>query len=114
MARYIDEFENERVGAYFDIGNVVRYGWPEQWVRILGDRIVKLDVKEYSRERQMNEGPGKGFDVALGEGSIDWPAVRGALDAIGYSGWATAELRGGDADYLADLASRMDRCFGIA
>ena len=113
MARYIDEFESDHVGAYFDIGNVVRYGWPEQWVRILGDRIVKLDVKEYSRERQMNEGPGKGFDVALGEGSIDWPAVRRALEEIGYSGWATAEVRGGDAEYLADLASRMDRCFGI-
>ncbi|QDV33216.1 sugar phosphate isomerase/epimerase family protein [Tautonia plasticadhaerens] len=113
FARYIDEFESDRVGAYFDIGNVVRFGWPEQWVRILGDRIVKLDVKEYSRDIQMNEGLAKGFNVPLGEGSVDWPAVVQAIDEIGYRGWATAELRGGDADYLEDVATRMDRCFGM-
>ncbi|RUL84989.1 sugar phosphate isomerase/epimerase family protein [Tautonia sociabilis] len=114
FARYIDEFESDRVGAYFDIGNVVRYGWPEHWVTALGDRIVKLDVKEYSREIMMDEGTGKGFNVPLGEGSVDWPAVRQALDSVGYRGWATAELRGGDADYLKDIAARMDRCFGMA
>ena len=114
FARYIDEFDSKHVGAYFDIGNVVRYGWPEQWVRILGDRIVKLDVKEYSRDIMMNEGLGKGFNVPLGEGSVDWPAVTQALEEIGYRGWGTAELRGGDADYLKDVAERMDRCFGQA
>jgi hexulose-6-phosphate isomerase len=114
FARYIDEFESDRVGAYFDIGNVVRFGWPEQWVRTLGDRVVKLDVKEYSRDKQMNEGLYKGFDVPLGEGSVDWPAVLEAINEIGYRGWATAELRGGDAEYLKDVAARMDRCFGIA
>jgi len=111
FARYIDEFQSPRVRAYFDIGNVVRFGWPEQWVRILGDRIVKLDVKEYSRDRERNEGLSKGFDVKLGEGSVDWAAVRAALRDIGYSGYATAEVAGGDADYLKDLARRMDACF---
>lgn len=114
FARYIDEFESDKIGAYFDIGNVIRYGWAEQWVRALGDRIVKLDVKEYSRDIMMNEGLGKGFNVPLGEGSVDWPAVTEALHAIGYQGWATAELRGGDAEYLKDVANRMDRCFGMA
>jgi hexulose-6-phosphate isomerase len=114
FARYIDEFESDRVGAYFDIGNVVRFGWPEQWIRTLGDRVVKLDVKEYSRDKQMNEGLYKGFDVPLGEGSVDWAAVLEAINEIGYRGWATAELRGGDAEYLRDVAARMDRCFGMA
>ncbi|CAN5853860.1 sugar phosphate isomerase/epimerase [soil metagenome] len=113
FARYIDEFESDKVGAYFDIGNVVRYGWPEQWVRILGDRIVKLDVKEYSRDREANEGLRTAFNVPLGEGSIDWPAVVAALQEIDYRGYATAEVRGGDADYLKNLAQRMDRCLGI-
>jgi L-ribulose-5-phosphate 3-epimerase len=113
FSRYIDELESDHVGAYFDIGNIVRDGWPEQWIRILGDRIAKLDVKEFSREVMREEGLGKGFNVPLGEGSVDWPAVTWALDEIGYRGWATAEVRGGDADYLKDLADRMDRCFGM-
>ncbi len=113
FAQYIDEFESEHIGAYFDIGNVVRYGWPEQWIRVLGDRIVKLDVKEYSREIQRNEGVWKGFRVPLGEGSVDWPAVTAALKEIGYEGWATAEVAGGDAKYLTDLSGRMDRCFSL-
>lgn len=114
FARYIDEFESEHVGAYFDIGNIIRYGWPEQWIRVLGDRISKLDVKEYSRDVMMDEGLGKGFNVPLGEGSVDWPAVTQALEETGYRGWATAEVRGGDAEYLRDLSGRMDRCFGMA
>lgn len=114
FAEYIDAFESEKVKAYFDIGNVVRFGWPEQWVRILGDRIIKLDVKEYSRDKQQNEGIYKGFDVKLGEGSVDWAAVRDAIAEIGYSGYATAEVSGGDEEYLRDLSRRMDECFGLA
>lgn len=114
FAHFIDGFECDKVKAYFDIGNVVRFGWPEQWIRILGERIVKLDVKEYSREREQNEGLNKGFDVKLGEGSIDWVAVRAAITDIGYSGYATAEVSGGDDAYLKDLARRMNECFGLA
>lgn len=110
-ARYIDEFESPMVGAYFDVGNVVNYGWPEQWVRILGERIVKLDIKEYSRSRRDNEGLWKGFDVELGEGDCDWPAVMAALREIGFEGWGTAEVPGGDAERLADIARRMDRIY---
>lgn len=111
MARYIDEFETDAVGAYFDVGNVVRYGWPEQWIRILGDRIVKLDIKEYSRKKQMEEGLYKGFQVKLGEGDCDWAAVMKALRDINYTGWGTAEVRGGDKTRLKEIADRMDKCF---
>jgi hexulose-6-phosphate isomerase len=108
-ARYVDAFESPWVGWHFDVGNVVNYGWPDQWIRILGKRIKKLDVKEYSRKKRDAEGLWKGFDVEIGEGDCDWPAVREALSAIGYSGWATAEVRGGDEARLADVAARMDR-----
>jgi L-ribulose-5-phosphate 3-epimerase len=111
-ARYVDEFESKRVGWYFDVGNVVNYGWPEQWVRILGKRIVKVDVKEFSRKKRDEEGLWKGFGVELMEGDCDWPAVMKALDEVGYTSreaWMTAEIRGGDRARLAQIAERMER-----
>ena len=110
-ARYIDEFESPMIGWYFDVGNIVNYGWPEQWVRILGHRILKLDIKEYSRKKRNDEGLWKGFSVKLLEGDCDWPAVMTALDEIGYRGWASAEVGGGGEDRLRDIAERMDRIF---
>ncbi len=112
-ARYIDELDSKMVGAYFDVGNVVNFGWPEQWVRILGDRIVKLDIKEYSRKLRDKSGPGAGFNAELGEGDCGWPEVMAALDEIGYEGWGTAEVRGGDRARLADIAQRMDRIYAM-
>jgi len=111
MARYIDELNSPQVGAYFDVGNVVAFGWPEQWIRILGKRIVKLDIKEYSRKLQMEQGMYKGFGVKLGDGDVGWPRVMTALREIGFQGWATAEVGGGDRDRLADVAARMNQCF---
>lgn len=110
-ARYVDEFDSPMIGWYFDVGNVVNYGWPEQWVRILNTRIFKLDIKEFSRAKRDREGLWKGFGVKLLEGDCDWPAVMAALDEIGYRGWATAEVAGGDAERLRDIAERMDRIF---
>ncbi|MGE5191371.1 MAG: sugar phosphate isomerase/epimerase family protein [Deltaproteobacteria bacterium] len=113
FARYIDEFKSPWVGAYFDVGNVVNYGWPEQWIRILGKRILKIDVKEYSRKMRDEKGPYKGFEAELGEGDCDWPAVLAALDEIGYSGWGTAEVRGGDRERLAEISRRMDKVWAV-
>jgi L-ribulose-5-phosphate 3-epimerase len=112
-ARYVDLFESPWVGWHFDIGNIVNFGWPEQWIRILGPRIKKLDVKEYSRKKRDDEGLWKGFAVEIGEGDNNWPAVMAALDEIGYEGWAAAEVGGGDARRLADIAARMDRVFAL-
>lgn len=112
-ARYIDEFESEWMGAYFDVGNVVNFGWPEQWIRILGPRILKLDVKEYSRAKRDQEGPYAGFRVPLGEGDVDWPEVLGALDDVEFSGWATAEIPGGDRARLEEIARRMNRVLAL-
>jgi hexulose-6-phosphate isomerase len=60
-ARYVDEIGSPWVGFHFDIGNVLNYGWPEQWIRILGSRILNLHIKEYSRSKRDKEGPYKGF-----------------------------------------------------
>lgn len=108
-ARYVDSIASPWVGWHFDIGNVVNYGWPEQWIRILGPRVLKLDVKEYSRKKRDAEGLWKGFEVEIGEGDCNWPAVRAALDDVQYSGWASAEVSGGGRDRLVDIAKRMDR-----
>ncbi|MCA9075721.1 MAG: sugar phosphate isomerase/epimerase [Planctomycetaceae bacterium] len=113
MARFIDEIDHEAVGVYFDVGNVVRFGWPDQWIRILGNRIGKLDIKEYSRKLQLDEGLWKGFQVEIGEGDCGWPAVRAALDEISYEGWATAEVPGGAKDRLAEIARRMDNVLAL-
>ena len=103
FVQYVDEFEHPLVRAYFDVGNVVHYGVPQHWIRTLGNRTVKLHLKDYSR--------GKGFTNLgdSGEGGVDWPAIREALDDVGYTGAATVELRGGDRDYLADVSKRVDR-----
>ncbi|GAB4154246.1 MAG: sugar phosphate isomerase/epimerase [Planctomycetota bacterium] len=105
LARYVDELASPWVGIHFDAGNLVQFGYPEHWVPILGHRIHKVDVKDYVRGKANYDG----FGVKLNEGETDWPAVVAALRAIGYRGWFTAEMAGGDEAYLADLASRMDR-----
>jgi len=111
-ARYVDEFNSPWVAWHFDVGNIINYGWPEQWVRILGKRIQTLHIKEYSRKRRDAEGPGKGFQVEFLKGDNDWPAVMKALDDIGFEGWGIAEQPGGDSpEGLRKLSEEMDRIF---
>jgi len=98
---------------HFDIGNIVNSGWPEQWIETLGARIHKLDIKDYSRSRRDNEGLWKGFAVEIGDGDAGWDRVRLALASINYSGWATAEVGGGDAKRLAEIARRMDAALAL-
>lgn len=105
FARYVDEFNSPWLRAYFDVGNVVFYGYPQDWIRTLGPRIVKIHLKDFKLER----GKGSFFWKNLGEGDIDWPEVRRALADIKYSGYVTTEVSGGDAAYLKDLSGRVDR-----
>lgn len=113
-ARYVDDFNHSLVGWYFDIGNIVRYGWPQHWIQTLNRRIMKLDVKEYSRVKQKEEGVWKGFQVELMEGDCQWPQVIQALDKIGYAGWASAEVPGGDEQRLSFIYDRMKQIFDIS
>lgn len=105
FAKYVDEFESPFVRAYFDVGNVVLFAFPQDWIRTLGPRIVKLHLKDFNFDRANGRFTWK----AIGEGDIDWPEVRKALTEIGYDGYATTEVNGGDAAYLKDVASRVDR-----
>lgn len=109
--RYLDEIASPWVGWHLDLGNLLIYGWPEQWTRILGPRVLQLHIKEFSRKKMDEEGRWDGFGVELGEGDNDWPAILRALDDIGYDGWAIAEVGGGDEARLKDVSERMDRCF---
>jgi L-ribulose-5-phosphate 3-epimerase len=108
-ARYVDELHSPAVGWHFDVGNIINYGFPEQWVRILNKRIGCVHVKEFSRDKRDKEGLWKGFDVELLDGDDDWPAVMKALDEVGYHGWLVAEIPGGDAQRLKVIAERMNR-----
>ena len=113
-ARYVDEFGSPAVGWHFDVGNILNYGWPEQWIRILGKRILKLHIKEFSRKKRDAQGLWKGFDVPLLEGDNNWPAVMKAVDEIGYTGWAMTEQPGGDTpEGLRNLAERLTRILEI-
>ena len=103
FARYVDEFNTPHVQAYFDVGNVVLYGFPQDWIRTLGERIKKVHIKDFKVEKSTWQW------TNLYDGAIDWPEVRRAFADVGYSGWFTAELGGGDAEYLKDVAKRMDR-----
>ena len=111
-ARYIDEFESPAIGWHFDIGNEIAFGWPDQWIHILGKRIQKLHIKEYSLKKRDKTGPNSGFDVEFLEGSNDWPTIMKALDDIGYQGWGIAEQGGADSpEGLKNLSTRMDKIF---
>lgn len=105
LAQYIDAIDSPWVGVYFDIGNHRKYGDPAAWIRRLGARIVKLDVKDWG-------GPKKTF-TKIGEGDVDWADVRRALRSIGFTGWSTAEVQGGDRKRIAEVANRMDRALGL-
>jgi hexulose-6-phosphate isomerase len=108
-ARFIDACGSKIVGAYFDVGNAVRYSPPHDWVPILGERIKKLDIKDYKRPADGNLGAG--FSAKLLEGDVDWPKVMSELRKIGYTGWGTAEIQGGGREWLTDVAARMDKIF---
>lgn len=107
--RYVDDFGSPWVRWHFDVGNVVNYGWPEQWIRVLGRRIRQVHVKDFSRRKRDAEGLWKGFDVKLLEGDVDWRAVMQALDETAYSGWLIAEVSGGKRAALKDVCDRMTK-----
>jgi len=103
MVQYIGELHSPWVQAWFDVGNVVLYGYPQDWIRTLGKRIVKVHLKDFKRTEN-------GYAwVNLGDGDVDWPAVRQAFADIGYAGSAIAELEQGDETYLRDVSRRIDR-----
>lgn len=104
--KYVDEFRSPWVGMQFDIGNHWKYGDPAGWIRALGKRVVKLDIKGYSRQKN---------DWAdITEDDLPWADVRKALDEIGFHGWVAAEVNGGDQSRLGRIAQQIDAALNIA
>jgi L-ribulose-5-phosphate 3-epimerase len=104
-ADYLDELDSPWVGAFFDIGNHHRFGGADHWIRTLGQRIVKIDVKDHNVEKERN--------CDLFQGHVDWSAVRRELGKLRFTGWATAEVSGGDLAHLRQVAQDMDKALGI-
>jgi L-ribulose-5-phosphate 3-epimerase len=105
FARYVDEFDSPWLKAYFDVGNVIIFGYSQDWIRTLGKRIVKIHLKDFKRN---------GYQwTNLLEGDVNWKQVRLALDEVGYDGFLTTELGGGNKAYLTDLSERIDRILAM-
>ena len=98
---YVDSFKSPWLKAYFDVGNILLYGYPQHWIRTLGRRIARVHLKDFDVST-------KSF-VPLREGSLDWPAVRQALAAVRYNGYLTAEVRGGDEAVVRAISAAMDK-----
>jgi len=105
FARYVDQFESPWLKAYFDIGNVVIYGYSQDWIRTLGKRIVKIHLKDFKRQGYQWKN--------LLEGDVNWPEVRRALEEIEYNGFLTPELGDGDEAYLTELSGRIDKIIAM-
>ncbi len=101
LAKFLDEFDPKWVGVQYDIGNHWKYGDPADWIRTLGPRIKKLDIKGFSRESDKF--------TNITEGDIDWPSVEQALHDIQFTGWLAAEVGGGDLNRLKEVSANMDK-----
>ncbi len=111
LIEYVDQFKTETVGAYFDVSNMVKYGvQPADWIRKLGKRMLKFDFKGFNNDQFKAKKSGW---VDIGEGTEDWPEVLKALAEVKYTGWATAEVAGGDEKFLKGVADKMDKVLGL-
>jgi L-ribulose-5-phosphate 3-epimerase len=109
MANYVDEFQSPWIKAYLDVGNMLFYGFPQDWIRTLGKRIVKLHFKDFAFKTDPTIRKRTADFTPLLEGEIDWHAVHAALADIGYQGIGTVELPGGDAEYLKEVNRRFEK-----
>jgi L-ribulose-5-phosphate 3-epimerase len=105
FARYVDEFKDPWLRAYIDVGNMILFGFAQDWIRTVGKRIVRVHLKDFKRDgyRWTN----------LLDGDVNWPQVRQALAEIGFKSYMTAELPAGDEAYLTDLAKRIDKILAM-
>lgn len=113
MAEFIDQFDSPYVGAYVDVANLMRVGYPEDWLRHLGDRVVGIHFKDY----RVSVGTIDGF-VDLLEGDVNWTEVMAAVINIGYSGPIAAEMIPGYKHFpevrIANTSNAMDAILSLA
>lgn len=108
FVRFVDSFQSPWVGMYYDIGNHWKYGQPGDWIRAFGHRCFKLDVKGFSRAKN------KFVDITSEDDDLPWDQVRKALADINFTGWATAEVGGGDVARLTTVRKQMEQAFALA
>lgn len=106
--KFIDSFNSNWIGQYYDIGNHWKYGQPLEWLRAFGRRAVKLDVKGFSRAKN------KFVDITSDEDDLPWADVRKGLQDIGFTGWTTAEVGGGGLERLTEVRKQMQNAFGLS
>jgi len=115
--KYLDAINSEQVGWHFDIGNVGRRGpAAEKWIEVLGKRILRLHIKDFSAQQPQPGEKAGANRPKLMEGGTNWPAVMAALDKVGYRGWGISEqpsYQSADVESAHDLAERMDRIFAL-
>ena len=112
--RFVDQFKSPYLKFYFDIGNIVTYGWPEQWIRILGNRIGRIHIKEYNKQTADRQGRSAGFSALLTEGSVNWTKVMGALRQNYRNVWLTTEQGSNRTpEDLKDLSERFDKILSL-
>jgi hexulose-6-phosphate isomerase len=107
FVKFVDSFNSPWVGMYYDIGNHWKYGQPSAWIKSFGYRAVKLDIKGFSRAQS------KFVDITSPDDDLPWNEVRDALAEIGFTGWATAEVRGGDVARLTEVRKQMQKALGV-
>lgn len=107
MRQFIDDLQSDYIGSYFDVGNVIQTGFPEQWIHILGKRIKKVHFKDF----KASVGTLDGFCDLL-DGDVDYAEVMKALREIGYNGPVTAEFFGCEQD-LPKISAAMDRILAM-
>lgn len=101
---FVQSFQSPWVKAYYDIGNHVRFAPPEEWILTLSDLLVKIHVKDYLLDPADPAGRGRGVNIR--EGSVRWPVLRQALEAVNYNGWMTIE--GSGSVPIEERSKRLD------
>jgi hexulose-6-phosphate isomerase len=108
MRRYLEELRSPWIKAYLDVGNVLRFGYPQDWVRTLGPLIQRVHVKDYKIAENTF--------VGLLQGDMPWKAIVGAFREVGYRGWWTAEVSPGRAvpeAIVAETSRAMDQILAL-
>ena len=114
MRYYLEQFNSPYVGMYFDCGNILVYGWPEQWISILGSSIGRIHIKEFSKQKADKEGRWAGFNVNLTEGDVRWKEVMTEIKSSYTGGWLTTEQGSSKSvEELKDLCARLDKIIAM-
>jgi L-ribulose-5-phosphate 3-epimerase len=112
MRAFVDQFRSPWVGAYFDIGNILQYGYPQDWILTLSARIKRVHAKDYKLSTRAEQGR----FVDLLEGDVDWKDVMAALVKVGYRGFISPEYsyRPDDPDYIRRISAALDKILAMA